>query len=159
MDLHRLRFLHFRRDDYLGLFTAGRYLAVAGWQVYVRRVDLSSWLETPAMDSVAPACVAPADFPGRAAQYVDIASRHPFRWARCLQRSLALCLWLEARGFHPALNIGVRKEGAKLKAHAWVKVNGAIINDNADIEEKFVTLPALGSPAGPLPGQAGRDTP
>jgi hypothetical protein len=138
-----LRFLRFGRSDYRGLATAVCYLVIAGWEVYVRRIDLSPWLGTPEPDSVAPVGAVPADFPSAAARYLDIASRHPFRWARCLQRSLALCLWLDARGFRPALKIGVRKEGARLKAHAWVEEGGRIINDTAEVQVQFATLPTL----------------
>jgi hypothetical protein len=158
MASRRPRFLRFGRSDYRGLATAVRYLLIAGWQVYVLRKDLSRWLRSETGNSGEEVQLRLSDFSRAAAQYVDIASRHPFRWARCLQRSLALCLWLYARGFRPVLKIGVRKEGAKLKAHAWVEEGGRIINDAAEVQVQFAPLPALGrelAPTGRGRGPAG----
>lgn len=157
MASRRPRFLRFGRSDYLGLATAVRYLLIAGWQVYVLHRDLSPWLRTETGSSDDLAQTRPPGFPKAAAQYVDIASRHPFRWSRCLQRSLALCLWLDARGFQPALKIGVRKVGAKLEAHAWVEEGGRIINDAAEVQLQFATLPPLERGLSGSRGPAGSD--
>jgi len=55
------------------------------------------------------------------------ASRIP--GARCLARSLALQALLRRSGHESSLNIGVRREGADLEAHAWVTCEGRTVDD------------------------------
>lgn len=126
---------------WLGLAQAYRYLLVAGWHLRVRRRRLSRWLAEgpPGPLPVGPEDASFADF---AAWCVGAAAKRPFRWARCLQRSLALCLWLEAHGLSPRLRIGVRKDGPRLDAHAWVECQGRVINDGPMVEKEFALLRA-----------------
>jgi hypothetical protein len=64
----------------------------------------------------------------RYAQAVDAAGRHLPVSARCLARSLALHWWLRSDGVPSSLKIGVAKEGAALRAHAWVDLDGVPVN-------------------------------
>ena len=117
------------------------YLLLAGWQMFVRRRRLDSWLRRR-QGGVAPTLTEGTDL-HRAqsfARWINAAARYPIPWARCLQRSLALCLWLEREGFQPELTIGVRIEGADLEAHAWVEYYGEVINDTPDVSEEFAPL-------------------
>lgn len=74
---------------------------------------------------------------------IDIASRHPYSWAVCLQRSLALFWWLKARGVHSHVRLGARKQGAQLDAHAWVEYRGEVLNDSPHTPALFATLRLL----------------
>ena len=76
----------------------------------------------------------------RRVRWFNAAARYPFNWARCLQRSLGLCLWMERQGLRPELKIGVRKVGEVLKAHAWVECCGTVLNDNPRVATMFVTM-------------------
>lgn len=71
---------------------------------------------------------------------IGVASRYPFTWARCLQRSLALLWWLGSRGVGAELQIGVRKDGRELQAHAWVEYQGMVLNDHQHIPTVFSPL-------------------
>ena len=71
---------------------------------------------------------------------VDVASRHPFRWVKCLQRSLAVLWWLESRGVDADLQIGVRKERNDLRAHAWVEHHGVVLNDRQSVPKVYAPL-------------------
>ncbi len=135
------RLASLRPQDWLGLAQAYRYLLMAGWQLHVRHRRLSRWLveAAPGPLPAGPEAAPLADF---AAWCVGAAARWPFRWARCLQRSLALCLWLEACGLSPVLRIGVRKDGDRLDAHAWVECQGRVINDGPMVEQEFTLLRA-----------------
>ncbi len=82
---------------------------------------------------------------------LDIASRHPFRWAMCLQKSLALYWWAGSKGIETELHIGVRKEESKLVAHAWVEHQGRVLND-------LQHTPALYAPLTPVAAARGRCT-
>lgn len=58
------------------------------------------------------------------ARLVSIAAHHgPYR-ATCLRQSLALWWLLRRHGIPGELRIGVRKDGGRLRAHAWVEYLG-----------------------------------
>ncbi len=48
---------------------------------------------------------------------------------QCLQRSLVLHRWLRQAGLSSELRVGVRKDGTELKAHAWIELEGQVVND------------------------------
>lgn len=64
---------------------------------------------------------------------------HPLR-ARCLHRSLILHTWLRHEGLPSMLRIGVTKQGNQLKAHAWVELDGRIVNDERAAIGAFIPL-------------------
>lgn len=64
------------------------------------------------------------------------AARGPYR-ANCMKRSLVLWVFLRRDGFDSSLVIGVRKQGEKFDAHAWVEYDGVVLNDRLDIAEVF----------------------
>ena len=122
-----------------GLVLAYRYLLQVGWKLFVRKEKLGQWLAGgPGQEALR------LEGEGvRISRYVrslDRASRHPWQWARCLQRSVALCLWMDAQGLHPTLRVGVRKAGAAVEAHAWVEYAGHILNDGPVVEKEFALL-------------------
>lgn len=49
----------------------------------------------------------------------------------CLPKSLALARFLERRGIAATVRIGVRTAAGRLEAHAWVVVDGRVVNDDA----------------------------
>jgi hypothetical protein len=51
-----------------------------------------------------------------------------------------MCYWLEKEGLHPALKIGVRKQGATFDAHAWVEYGGQVANDNQAVTGTFIAF-------------------
>jgi hypothetical protein len=60
--------------------------------------------------------------------------------AQCLHRSLVLHRWLREEGLPSQLRIGVLKEGNRLKAHAWVELADAIVNDRRTATRVFTPL-------------------
>jgi len=85
----------------------------------------------------------------RLGRLVDIAANyHPFR-PRCLPRSLALARLLARRGVSTDVRIGVRTEGGRLDAHAWVELDGRALNDSPTVHERFAAL-GDGSLRGPM---------
>jgi hypothetical protein len=65
----------------------------------------------------------------RVAWLVGVAGRHIVR-VSCLSRSVALARVLGRRGAPAAVRIGVRTVSGRLEAHAWVVLNGRVINDD-----------------------------
>ena len=117
------------------------YLIWAGWRLFVRKEKLDRW----GMNGERPRTgrLLTEDerlILARQARWVSVAARHPVSWARCLQRSLALCLWLERQDLQPDLKIGVRKDGVVLEAHAWVEYSGEVLNDRPDVSREFAPL-------------------
>ena len=141
MARNRPRFAKFKINDWLGLLRAYFYLLIAGWKVHLVRADLRPWLsKSLSLGSEHLEMLNQPDSAKKAWAYVDIAARHPFPWARCLQRSLALCLWLRAQGCRPILRIGVRRIEFKLEAHAWVEYQGQTFGYKPEAENVFIPL-------------------
>ena len=118
------------------------YLVLAWWCLSVRRQRLDRWLFQDAMLADIGNFPSPADQRSitRSARWINTAARYPRPWAKCLQRSLALCLLLERRGFNTQLKIGVRKSDDELQAHAWVEYCGRVLNDRQDISQRFTLM-------------------
>lgn len=75
---------------------------------------------------------------------VASAANHHLWPMRCLPRSIALQRLLAARGLAARVRIGVRKEGGKLSAHAWVEVGGQALGEPEPVEARFVPLVEAG---------------
>jgi hypothetical protein len=82
------------------------------------------------------------------ARMVHAAVRHSPAHASCLEESLTLWWLLGRQAISSELRIGVRKNGQKLEAHAWVERDGAALSDSqiphqhyAAFEEEFSSLP------------------
>lgn len=74
------------------------------------------------------------------AALIHTAGRRGIARATCLSRSLLLEALLRQAGYRPVLRIGVRREGSVVSAHAWIEVDGAVVNDAADVRERFQVL-------------------
>ena len=128
--------------EWFALFTAYLYLIRAGWYLFVRRQNPNLWIMN------VPVATGPTSWPTgaemavlvRRTRWTKTAASHPFLWAKCLQRSVALCLWLERLGFCGELKIGVRKDGDILRAHAWVELSGRVLNDDLSYTRRFAVM-------------------
>ena len=76
----------------------------------------------------------------RSAFLVEKTTRHGLIRANCLQRSLLLWFLLLRRGIYPDLRIGC-KLTSKFEAHAWLELDGHIINDSVDVLETYAVFP------------------
>jgi hypothetical protein len=82
-----------------------------------------------------PGAVADAVAAGRAVNFVAFRLR-----ATCLTRSVALQWILSQRGIATGLRVGVRNEGHRLHAHAWVECEGVPVNDTVDGLQGFALV-------------------
>jgi len=72
------------------------------------------------------------------ARMVAAAAKEGIVRGKCLEQSIVLW-WLLLRKRLPAeLRIGVRQSDAGLEAHAWVEVQGNIVNDSEDVLTEYV---------------------
>ena len=71
---------------------------------------------------------------------VAIAGARGIYRPNCLQRSLVLWTILRRRRFDPDLRIGVAPPTADegLRFHAWIEVEGVVVNDRPDIAAEFL---------------------
>jgi len=71
------------------------------------------------------------------ARFEQSAARHLFLRTNCLEQSLVLCWLLQKRGIPSVLRIGARKDEGRFEAHAWVEVEGAVLNDALEQHRHF----------------------
>lgn len=86
--------------------------------------------------------------PERAAQMVDAAAREGFHKGTCLERSLVLWWLLRRRQVPAQICIGARKTASVFEAHAWVQVNGTVINDTGEVHEHYAPFEGASAVSG-----------
>lgn len=69
---------------------------------------------------------------------VDLAGIWYWKQALCLQRSAAAACLLKRRGFAAELVIGAQR--MPFKAHAWVEIDGEVVNDKPYTAELYQVL-------------------
>ena len=74
----------------------------------------------------------------RVCRAVDLACIWYFKEVECLQRSVVTARLLRKHGIHACLVIGVRH--VPFKAHAWVEVEGQVVNDKPYVTELYAIL-------------------
>ncbi len=68
--------------------------------------------------------------------------------ANCLRRSLTLYWMLRRRGAAPDLRIGVRSDGERPAFHAWLELDGSVLNDAADVASHYAPFQRQVTPPG-----------
>ena len=74
----------------------------------------------------------------RIAHLADVTSLNLFFRTSCLEQSLVLCRTLRRRGMSADLRIGARKEANRFEAHAWVELDGIVIDGGGAEHLHFV---------------------
>jgi hypothetical protein len=69
---------------------------------------------------------------------VDLACIWYWKEARCLQRSATTTCLLKRHGVTARMVIGAQR--LPFKAHAWVEVNGQVVNDKPYVTEVYAVL-------------------
>ncbi len=57
--------------------------------------------------------------------------------ATCLDRSVFLWFLMHQRGFDARIRIGVAFDDERLDGHAWVELDGRVVNDDPNIADRF----------------------
>jgi hypothetical protein len=73
------------------------------------------------------------------------AARMPFT-VTCLVRSTALWYMLRRQGIDSEIRIGVNQQEGGFHAHAWVEIDGIVLNDREDIHHQFVPFEQITMP-------------
>ncbi len=87
----------------------------------------------------------------RLSYLVNVAANRGIIHANCLERSLLLWSLLRRRGFSGTIRIGVSNKAEQFKAHAWVELNGVVLNDRPDVAAEFVPFSGAIDLAVPAP--------
>lgn len=73
-----------------------------------------------------------------AGRMIEAASRYGVIRGSCLSKSLVLWHLLRREDLSPTIRIGGRKDGKEFAAHAWVELDGYVINDSGGLGKDFV---------------------
>lgn len=73
-----------------------------------------------------------------ARRMLETASRYGLARGNCLSKSLVLWHLLRRKGVAANLRVGGRKEDRQFAAHAWVELDGVVINDPDGLRQDFV---------------------
>jgi len=121
----------------MSLLTIKAFFALMLFDLYITRADFAALhsrvrscsvsTATPSSDAVGPICAA-----------VDMACIWYWKTVLCLQRSAATAWMLRRHGVSAQLVIGAQQ--VPFRAHAWVEVNGCVVNDKADIATLYDVL-------------------
>jgi len=68
--------------------------------------------------------------------------RHPFA-GKCLSRSLTLWWCLRRTGIKSEVRLGIRKDGSKLRGHAWVEYQGKPVCEPPGVCQRYAVLTDL----------------
>src|ERR1700720_1302237 len=74
----------------------------------------------------------------RIAHLQAVTATNLFFRTSCLEHSLVLCRMLWQRGMNADLRIGARKEANRFEAHAWVELDGTVMDCGAAEHLHFV---------------------
>ncbi len=107
---------------------------------YYRLRLLLEWVTFPHKQHGTPSELEAIQGAQRLAGVVAIASRRGLIRATCLRSSLLLWWLLREQGMETQVCFGVRMNGSKLEAHAWVEYSGTVLNDFGDTRRHYQAL-------------------
>jgi hypothetical protein len=71
---------------------------------------------------------------------VSAAAHHAPFATTCLQRTVTLWWLLRRRGIESDIRIGTTRTNGGMHAHAWLERNGAVLNDDSEVGERFAAF-------------------
>lgn len=113
------------------------YLSLIQFDLYLERKDFKSLYHKVRNYGTRKKAAAPGSVEAICSA-VDMACIWYWKEAQCLQRSAATVCLLRKYGVSAHLVIGAQQ--MPFKAHAWVEVNGEVVNDKPYTAELYATL-------------------
>jgi len=132
-----------------------RWMSVQRWQAVLARlapIPPRGTGSRPEPSGVGTACasVPPAEARRQGARatarMLAAAARRSVPRPNCLHNSLVLWWLLRRQGMESELHLGGRKQNGRLEAHAWVEVDGQVLNEAGDVRERFTPFERAGAP-------------
>lgn len=125
------------------VLAARAWIALAQVDLQLRRHGFQACLAS--CSNLAKVPTRTADVHLRARRYasaIERAARGYPGTARCLHQSLVLHRWMHRDGSETQLQIGVLRDNGVFGAHAWVELDGRVLNDRAAAVRPFTPLTA-----------------
>lgn len=120
--------------------TIGRLLLFGfGLRATQLLIRLFSFAATVRLMSVVPARCRGDSKPDRLIAEVDAVTTRP-RTPSCLDRSLFLWFVLRIHGINSNLRIGIAPDTNTIDGHAWVELDGTVLNDDQDVPQHFAVF-------------------
>jgi hypothetical protein len=113
------------------------YLKLIGFEPCLNRRNFSALYDKVRTYPVSTPVSRPDDVK-RICSAVDIACVFYWKQALCLQRSATLACLLRRYGIRAQLVIASRP--MPFQAHAWVEVEGRVVNDKPDVQQIYAVL-------------------
>ena len=113
------------------------YLKLIQFDLFLARNDFSALYSKVRRHPIATK-TPPADAVSRICSAMDMACIWYWKEALCLQRSAALACLLKRYGVPAQMVIGAQQ--MPFKAHAWVEVDGRVVNDKSYTPELYAVL-------------------
>lgn len=138
---HKKRWANFNREQKKLFFYSLVYLKAASFLlVLFRYQDVYNFLKSRVPIHRAVSSEIAKSLAIEMAEVVEVAARRRLISATCLRRSLVLWYLLRKEGIDSNLRFGVQKAGTKIMGHAWVEIDGSVINDDENIIKKFTPM-------------------
>jgi hypothetical protein len=122
----------------MSFLTLRAYMELVLFDVYLARGDFLSLYEKvrncPVIRAEQPVAVV-----DRVCRAVDAASICYWKQVRCLQRSAATACLLKRYGVPSQMVIGAQPQ-FPFRAHAWVEVDGCVVNDKPYIRQVYAVM-------------------
>jgi hypothetical protein len=100
------------------------------------------WLEKARPKRTSPYSMETAQIAVEVMRAVGAAVRHGLGHPTCLEQSLTLWWLLQREGVTSQLRIGVRKDGDKFEAHAWVECEGEALGEPGKVHQHYSAFDA-----------------
>ena len=113
------------------------YMRLIYFDVYLARGNFEALYSHVRTSPICPKPISP-DAVERICAAMDMACIWYWKEALCLQRSAAVTCLLRRHGVSAQLVIGVQQ--MPFKSHAWVEVNGRVVNDKPYTPEMYAVL-------------------
>jgi Transglutaminase-like superfamily len=113
------------------------YLSLLRMEIYVRGGDFSK-LYRRVQDHPIATCGSELEASRRVCSAVDMACIWYWKEVLCLQRSAVVVCLLRNEGVAARLVIGTKQ--LPFKAHAWVEVDGWVVNDKPYVREIYAVI-------------------
>lgn len=119
------------------LLTVQAFLKLIHFDFYLRRADFEILYDTVRRYPIRTQAP-PSDAVERICSAVDMACIWYWKRVLCLQRSAATACLLKMYGVPARMVIGVQQ--IPFRAHAWVEVDGHVVNDKPYMPEMYAVL-------------------
>lgn len=106
------------------------------WHIRIRFSNYKAW-----QNRVFPTtATSQSGYPANFVATIEKAGRHHLCHMNCLRRCLVTMEMSHRIDIYPTIHFGVKIENGVTKAHCWLSLNGALINDSEEVVSAYTEL-------------------